>query len=159
MSDIGYYFASTQGTDWLNDMFVSSLTECIYQCNQDLNCCTFDYNFQPNECRLFQVEPSPGQIMHDSSAVSQVGYVQLFPDLYSAFNQSCDSCLMARYLICVGNTCQCPWNTFWDGSMCQKQKYAAEFCTINSNECWNNFYNLTCASAPVCTSAGLFICK
>lgn len=43
MGDIGYYFASTQGTDWLNDTFVSSLTECIHQCNQDLTRRTFDY--------------------------------------------------------------------------------------------------------------------
>ncbi len=158
MSDTGYYFSPTQDTDWLDVILVNSLTECVHQCNQNSLCRTFDYDTQPNTCRLFQVEPSPGQIMYNPSFVSHVGYVQLFPDFYSAINQPCDSSVMTHYLICVGNIFQCPWNTFWDGSTCQKQKYAAEVCT-NSNECWNNYYNLTCASAPICTSTGLFICK
>ncbi len=158
MSDLGYYFKPIQTVEWRNDMLISSLTECIHQCNQDFLCRTFDYNVQPNWCRLFQVEPSPGQIIYDSSLISQVGYVQLFSDLYLTFNQTCDYCIRERYLICVDDSCQCPWNTFWDGSICQKQKYAGSFCTSN-NECWSYVYNLTCALANLCTSAGLFISK
>jgi hypothetical protein len=158
ISDFGYYFKPIQIGEWLNDMFVSSLEECIHQCNQDPLCRTFDYNVQPNWCRLFEVEPSPEQIIHDLSLISQLGYVQLFSDLYSAFNQTCERCIYERYLICIDDSCQCPWNTFWNGLICQKQKYAGSFC-ISNNECWTNIYNLTCNLGNICTSAGLFLPK
>jgi hypothetical protein len=155
LSDIGYYFEPIQIVEWLDDMFLSSFEECIHQCNENPLCHTFDYNVQPDWCRLFEAEPSPGQITYDSSLISRAGYVQLFPELYSAFNQTCDNCVQERYLFCIQNTCQCSWNSFWDGSICRKQKYAGSSCE-NDNECRVADYNLTCVVGNVCTSTGLF---
>jgi hypothetical protein len=154
LSDIGYYFVPEQTVEWRNDMYVSSLQECILQCNQDPLCCTLDYNTESNWCRLFEVEPSPGQITYDSSYLSQAGYVDLFPDLYLAFNQTCDQCAQERYLFCIEDSCQCSWNSFWDGSICRKQKYAGSLCA-NNRECRTADYNLTCVLGNVCTSEGL----
>lgn len=155
ISEVGYYFNPIQTVEWLHDMFVDSFEQCIDQCHQDHLCRTFDYNLEPKWCRLFEVEPSPEQIIYYPSIQSQVGSVQLFSDLYWAFNQTCDYCARSRYLICSNNRCQCPWNTFWDGSICRKQKYAGSLCN-NNIECRTYPYNLTCVSVNICTSAGLF---
>jgi len=158
ISDIGYHFEPIQIVEWLDDMFVSSFQECIHRCNENPLCRTFDYNTEPNWCRLFELEPSPGQIMHDPSRLSQAGYVQLIPNLYSAFNHTCNYCAKERYLFCIQNSCQCSRNCFWDGSVCRKRKYAGSLCE-NNNECRTADYNLACVLSNVCTSAGLFVSK
>jgi hypothetical protein len=155
ISDVGYYFQPEQSVEWRNDMLIGSLEECIRQCNQDPLCRTFDYNFQPNECRLFEMEPSPGQIVYDRSVISRTGTIQLFHELYSAFNQTCDQCVQERYLFCLQDSCQCSLNQYWDGSICRKQKYAGSLCESNT-ECRVADYNLTCVLGNVCTSTGLF---
>ena len=155
MNDIGSYFLPNQDVEWLDDMLVPSFEECFHQCNQNVDCRTFDYNLTPNECRLFLVEPSPGQIVYNSSLISQAGYVELAWGDYSGYNQTCDQCEQKRYLICDQNMCRCPWNTFWDGSICRKQKYNGDLCNVD-DECNSYNYNLRCVLSNVCTSTGLF---
>ena len=153
LSEAGYYFQPQNGGDWLGTSYLSSVGVCASQCNLDFNCRTFDYNVEPNLCRLFQVEPSPDQIRSDSSLVSQLGVVQLYPELYLAFNQSCEACANDRYLICDQGRCRCPWEAFWNGQICEKQRYAGVTCT-RSDQCRDNPYNLTCNTVRICSSAG-----
>ena len=155
ISDLGYYFKPAQATDWRNDLIVSTFEECVRRCNEDYVCRTFDYNFDSNRCRLFEVDSSPGQIANDPSLRSQVGQVQLLPDFYRAINQTCNHCNTNRYLTCIDDLCQCPWNTFWNGLICEKERYAGEFCT-NNKQCRTDTYHLTCVSTKVCTSKGWF---
>ena len=156
MSESGYYFQpKAQMTEWLADMYVSTLEECTRRCNANYLCRTFDYNSEPNWCRLFEVESSPGQIINDQSLPSQVGQVQLLSDLYQAFNQSCDYCVTNRYLTCRSAICQCPWKTFWNGLFCEKQRYAGDSCTSDT-QCRTD-YEWACVQTKVCTSTGQFV--
>jgi hypothetical protein len=71
-------------------------------------CRTFDYDVQPNWCRLFEVESSFRQNIYDLSFTSQVGYVQLFSNLYVAFSETCDYFIRECYRISIDDSYQCP---------------------------------------------------
>ena len=150
---LGSYFHSPVSGDWYNNLYTDSFGECAQWCNTDPLCRSFDYNFDPRHCRFFQVEPTEDQIGYNPSFSSQLGYVEHLPEFYGSFSQSCDKCTNNRYLVCISGTCQCTWNTFWNGTACQKQKYAAQVCAGNQ-QCRDNPYGLTCNLADVCSSNG-----
>ena len=150
---LGSYFRSPVPADWYNYIYADSFSECAQWCNADPLCRSFDYNVDPHHCRFFQVEPTGDQIGYNPSVSSQLGYVEHLPEFYGSFNQSCEKCANNRYLVCISATCQCTWNTFWNGTACQKQKYAGQVCAGNE-QCRDKPYGLTCNLANVCSPNG-----
>ena len=152
----GYSFEPISDGDWLDDLIIDSFENCAKKCNLDSSCRTFDYDSGSNHCHLYQVEPSENQIIQGSSN-TQLGYIRLTSDLYLSLNKTCQFCENDRYLICFQGYCRCPWNTFWTGSICQKQFYAAERC-FGTDQCRDNPYQLTCNSVQICSAKteGLF---
>ena len=150
---LGSYFQSPIYGDLYNYIYAGSLLKCVQWCNSHVMCRSFEYNREPGYCRSFRVEPTDDQFGYHSSYLSQLGYVKQLPGFYASYNQSCDKCTRNRYLICSLGTCQCALNTFWNGTACEKQKYAAQLCTGN-NQCRDNPYGLTCNVANVCSPTG-----
>ncbi|CAF4233052.1 unnamed protein product [Rotaria sordida] len=67
-----------------------------------------------------------------ASQTSIVGSVILSASLYaSMYNQSCSACQENRYQTCSSttNTCQCPGNSYWNGSMCPLQLFQNAACS------------------------------
>lgn len=143
--------------EWLDNSITDTVYDCARQCNLQFACRTFVYNAMPYECHLYQVEPDPNQIVPSSSSI--LGYVRLTADLYQSHNKSCKFCENDRYLICDPGYCRCPWNAFWNGLICQKQKYAMELCSAN-DQCRDNPFGLTCNQANIyipSTQGGLLV--
>ena len=153
LGELGSYFSADEGGDWWGELDTDSLSDCAYHCNVDSACRAFNYIDDINHCQLFQVEPSPHQIGYDPLVPSYLGYVQLHPELFSAFNQPCDACVNDRYLICDGGTCQCTWQAFWNGEICEKQRYGGKTCN-DSNQCRYDPFNMTCNAVPICSATG-----
>ena len=153
LSEEGFYFNPDEGGDWLDHLDTDSVGDCAYHCNMNPSCRTFEYYDDINHCELFQVEPSPQQIGFDPSKLTYLGYVQLHPQLFLAFNKSCDACVNRRYLICYQGLCRCTWQTFWNGKICEKQRYAGKTCN-GIDQCRNNPLGLTCNSLPICSATG-----
>ncbi|CAF1389711.1 unnamed protein product [Rotaria magnacalcarata] len=102
-----------------------SLTEsvllCAAICTQNPSSRLFDYDSSSHRCRLFEADLTNGAIIAVGSQMSIVGSVILSASLYaSMYNQSCSACQENRYQTCSSttNACQCPGNSYWNGSMC-----------------------------------------
>ncbi|CAF3800152.1 unnamed protein product [Rotaria sordida] len=120
---------------------------CSEACNQLSSCRIFDYDLISKRCRLFEGDSTTGSIISSSSSTSIVGIVQIFSTLYSSIhNQSCQACQENRYEICFTNInkCQCPANTYWNGSVCALQLFENDTCT-QRDACRSNL-NLTCTT-------------
>lgn len=119
---------------------------CNSECNKRSDCRTFDYDGTTRQCRLWDADTSTGSIVATpSKPQSFVGSIKFAPSLYTdIYNQSCDKCILSRYLTCNknSNTCQCPSKTYWDGSMCLAQRLRNQTCT-NIDACRSDL-NLTC---------------
>ncbi|CAF3360520.1 unnamed protein product, partial [Rotaria socialis] len=92
----------------------------------------FDYDSSSHRCRLFEADLANGAIIAVASQTSIVGSVILSASLYaSMYNQSCSACQENRYQTCslTTNTCQCPGNSYWNGSMCPLQLFANAACS------------------------------
>ncbi|CAF1139607.1 unnamed protein product, partial [Didymodactylos carnosus] len=125
------------------DINVKSLMICASWCNQNPQCRTFDYqSSSPLRCRLFEGGSSTGTQVNSSSPTSRLGAISYYPELYSAYNQSCNRCQQSRYLLCVNDRCQCPPNTFWNSSMCSNQHYSGLTC--QADDWCRQDLNLTC---------------
>ena len=153
LGELGSYFSPDEDGDWLDHLDTDSVGDCAVHCNMNPTCRTFEYYDDINHCELFQVEPSPQQIGFDPSKLTYFGYVQLHPQLFSAFNQPCDACINGRYLICDQGLCRCPWQAFWNGAICEKQRYSGKNCN-DTDQCRNYPYNLVCTAVPICSANG-----
>ncbi|CAF4158532.1 unnamed protein product, partial [Rotaria magnacalcarata] len=60
------------------------------------------------------------------------------------YNQSCSACRENRYQTCSSttNTCQCPGNSYWNGSMCPLQLF--ENATCSQPDACRSDRNLSC---------------
>ncbi len=122
---------------------------CI-ECNENIQCRTFDYDTQSCVCRLFEGAIQTGQIVASGSLMSSVGAIRLASTLYNAFGQPCTNCIQSRYLICSSNnTCQCPVNTAWNGTQCINQGYEDANCL--DNQWCRNDIGFVCSNLHFCT--------
>ncbi|CAF2018338.1 unnamed protein product [Rotaria magnacalcarata] len=118
---------------------------CGAVCSQNSSCQTFDYDSSSHRCRLFEADLTNGAIIEMASQTSLVGSVILSASLYaSIYNQSCSACQENRYQTCSSTTnmCQCPGNSYWNGSMCPLQLFENATCS-QINACRSDL-NLSC---------------
>jgi hypothetical protein len=73
------------------------------------------------------------------------------PIFFTAFYQPCSQCSENRYMTCSNNTCQCPLHSFWNGSLCENQRYENASC-LNDEWCRNDPFGLICSMSNVCIS-------
>ncbi|CAF0913916.1 unnamed protein product [Adineta ricciae] len=143
----GYEFQLTYSIQLLVSTTAQTIITCSAACNQLASCRTFDFDSVSKRCRLFEADGiTTGSIIVSSSLTSRVGTVQISSDLYSStHNQPCTWCQMDRYETCSANTstCQCPRNSYWDGSVCALQLFQNNTCK-QQNACRSDL-NLTCA--------------
>lgn len=149
-SDPALEYLPAHSIELLSESLVDKYTRCALACSLDPRCRSFDFNSQIYRCRLFEGESSTGRIISSAYSTSLVGSIALSPNLYSAYNRTCDHCSVNRYLACQKQRCQCPKNLFWDGSICRNQMYANSSCNQNNN-CRSADLNLTCVQANRCT--------
>ncbi len=119
---------------------------CSLECNERVDCRTFDYDIDSQQCRLWDCDTTTGSINSSSTKPrSSVGTIRLSSSIYANMNnQSCDKCAQSRYETCDANTntCQCPLKTFWNGSICSAQLLRNQICS-QVNTCRSDL-NLTC---------------
>jgi hypothetical protein len=121
----------------------------VLACNGNIQCRTFDYDSSLLVCRLFEGALDTGHII-PAAPTSRVGSLEYFPTFFSAFLQPCAQCVENRYLTCLNNTCQCPLHSFWNGSVCENQRYENASC-MNNEWCRNDPFGLICSASNVCT--------
>ncbi|CAF4675438.1 unnamed protein product [Rotaria socialis] len=141
----GHEFQPQYGVQLIFNNTAQSLLLCATACTQNLPCRTFDYDSSSHRCRLFEADLTNGAIIAMASQTSIVGSVILSASLYaSMYNQSCSACQENRYQTCSSttNTCQCPGNSYWNGSMCLLQLFANATCS-QIDACRSDF-NLSC---------------
>jgi len=127
----------------------NSIFSCTRLCHSNGRCRIFDFDGQSYRCRLFEGNiTTMGSIVASSSSQSRVGSIQIRPDQFTNHGQSCSFCQGNRYLTCLNGTCQCPTNTYFDGSICESQKLLGIDCG-NTTECRNDL-NYTCLSRMQC---------
>ena len=143
----GYEFQMRYSIQLLASTIAQTILTCSAACNQLSSCRTFDFDSVSKRCRLFEADSvTTGSIIVSSSSTSRVGTVQISSDLYSStHNQPCTLCSIDRYETCSSNTstCQCPRNSYWDGSVCALQLFQNNTCK-QQNACRSDL-NLTCA--------------
>ncbi|CAF1670714.1 unnamed protein product [Rotaria magnacalcarata] len=141
----GHEFQSEYDVQLIFNETVESLILCSAACNQNPSCRTFDYDSSSHRCRLFEADLTNGAIVATASQTSIVGSVILSASLYaSMYNQYCSACQENRYQICSSttNTCQCPGNSYWNGSMCPLQLF--ENATCSQIDACRSDLNLSC---------------
>lgn len=151
-SSKGVQFLPVNPIELLSTTWELSFMRCLKQCNQNPQCRTFDFDTQSTRCRLFEGAASTGQLVASTSLFSQVGSVVFDASQYSAYGLSCDHCQMNRYLLCVNQVCTCPLHTYWNGLLCENQKYAGSSCNL-PDECRVESFNLSC-SPKTCSVTG-----
>ncbi|CAF4708923.1 unnamed protein product, partial [Rotaria socialis] len=128
----GHEFKPQYDVQLILNKTAQSLLLCSAACNQNPSCRIFDYDSSSHRCRLFEADLANGAIIAVASQTSIVGSVILSASLYaSMYNQSCSACQENRYQTCslTTNTCQCPGNSYWNGSMCPLQLFANAACS------------------------------
>ena len=138
MTPAGYEFQPKNASlQFLTTRYVSSSLRCAQACVSTLSCRTFDYDSSgSSRCRLYEADQTTGENIPSVSS-SLVGSLSLTDQQFTSFNQNpcstyCDNNL---YLSCGANdTCQCAARTYWDGSVCQLQKFIGTSC-LSDSEC------------------------
>lgn len=126
------------------------ITILSLECNLNIQCRTFDFDESTLACRLFEGAFETGSVINNS-LTSRVGFLRYFPHHYHAYNQSCSMCLNDRYLICKNQSCTCPMNSFWNGTICENQRYENQSC-VNDDWCRFNQLSFKCSSRNLCSS-------
>ncbi|CAF4623809.1 unnamed protein product, partial [Rotaria socialis] len=141
----GHAFQPQYGVQLIFNNTAQSLLLCAATCSQNPPCRTFDYDSSSHRCRLFEADLVNGAIIAVASQTSIVGSVILSASLYaSMYNQSCSACQENRYQTCSSTTnrCQCPGNSYWNGSMCLLQLF--ENATCSQIDACRSDLNLSC---------------
>jgi hypothetical protein len=140
----------------ISKSFVDSWKLCAAECHMNPFCRVFDYDaMQTNQCLLFEGNIGVlGSIVPSSMPDSIVGIIQITPNLFTQYGQSCSSdCVESRYLICSNNSiCECLPHFYWDasGGMCLPQMtISGTPCDPTMNMCREDL-NLTCSAANQC---------
>ncbi|CAF0855149.1 unnamed protein product [Adineta ricciae] len=147
ISSAGYEFQPRYSIQLLTSTTTPTIADCSLLCNQLLSCRILDFDSLSERCRLFEADTiTAGSIIVSSSSTSQVGTVHISSDLYVLIhNRSCNLCQEYRYETCAENTniCQCPRNSYWNGSVCALQLLENDTC-VQRDACRSDL-NLTCA--------------
>ncbi|CAF3362994.1 unnamed protein product [Rotaria socialis] len=141
----GHEFQPQYGVQLIFNTTTQSLLLCAATCSQNPSCRIFDYDSSSHRCRLFEADLTNGAIIAVASQTSIVGSVILSASLYaSMYNQSCSACQENRYQTCSSttSTCQCPGNSYWNGSMCPLQLF--ENATCSQIDACRSDLNLSC---------------
>ncbi|CAF4466082.1 unnamed protein product, partial [Rotaria magnacalcarata] len=141
----GHEFQPRYGVQLIFNETTKSRLLCSAACSQNPSCRIFDYDSSSHRCRLFEADLTNGAIIATASQTSIVGSTILSASLYaSMYNQSCSACRENRYQTCSSNTntCQCPGNSYWNGSMCPLQLFENAACS-QIDACRSDF-NLSC---------------
>ncbi|CAF1976826.1 unnamed protein product [Rotaria magnacalcarata] len=141
----GHEFQPQYDVQLIFNETAQSLILCSAACNQNPSCRVFDYDSSSHRCRLFEADLTNGAIIAVASQTSLVGSVILSASLYaSIYNQSCSACQGNRYQTCSSTTnmCQCPGNSYWNGSMCPLQLF--ENATCSQIDACRSDLNLSC---------------
>ncbi|CAF0855664.1 unnamed protein product [Adineta steineri] len=146
----GCQFQPANPVELLVTLVTPSFLRCGAQCNLNIHCRTFDYNSSSGVCRLFEGASNTGN-MTLAMSTSHVGALRLSPSLFNAFGQACLQCIESRFLTCSNNTCQCPRNSFWNGVLCENQRYSGATCN-NSQMCRYDTLGLICSASKICTT-------
>ncbi|CAM4896368.1 unnamed protein product [Rotaria socialis] len=128
----GHEFQPQYGVQLIFNETARSRLLCSATCSQNPSCRIFDYDSSSRRCRLFEADLTNGAIIATASQTSIVGSAILSASLYaSMYNQSCSACQENRYQTCSSttNTCQCPGNSYWNGSMCPLQLFENANCS------------------------------
>ncbi|CAF4234322.1 unnamed protein product [Rotaria magnacalcarata] len=128
----GHEFQPQYGVQLIFNKTARSRLLCSAACSQNPSCRIFDYDSSSHRCRLFEADLTNGAIIATVSQTSIVGSVILSASLYaSMYNQSCSACQGNRYQTCssTSKTCQCPGNSYWNGSMCPLQLFKNAACS------------------------------
>ncbi|CAF4168916.1 unnamed protein product [Rotaria magnacalcarata] len=128
----GHEFQPQYGVQLILNKTARSRLLCSAACSQNLSCRIFDYDSSSHRCRLFEADLTNGAIIATASQTSIVGSMILSASLYaSMYNQSCSACQGNRYQTCSSTTnmCQCPGNSYWNGSMCPLQLFENVACS------------------------------
>lgn len=132
LSSPGQEFQPESSNQLILSIIVQSRLLCATHCNEHVSCRTFDYDSSSQRCRLLEADLSTGSIILSVSSSSVVGYAILSMSLYVPIHdEPCSACQEDRYQICSMNTstCQCPLNTFWNGTICSLQLFQNATCT------------------------------
>lgn len=133
----------------LSTTTTNSILNCVRLCHSTVQCRILDFDAQSHRCRLFQGNiRMMGSIVISSSPQSRVGSIKLSSQHFLNYGQPCSSCQGNRYLTCMTGSCQCPVQTYFDGSICQSQKLLGNDCG-NSMECRTDL-NYTCLPRMQC---------
>lgn len=150
LSNTGMKFLPMNTIQLLDTITTSSLKQCAFTCGMLVSYCrAFEYDSSALQCRLVEGDSTTGQIVPSaSSSNSIVGTINLIPELFTAYNQSCSQCVNNHFLTCINSTCQCISHSYFDGVMCQLQKFINATCN-STNECRSDL-NLTCLQTSQC---------
>lgn len=142
----------------------SKLIYCSSLCNQRSDCRTYDFDYNTKLCRLWDADTTTGSIIISAKLQSVVGSIRFPSNIYeNIYNQSCQKCVQSRYFICdqITKTCQCPFKTYWNGSICTAQLFQNQICST-VNACRTDL-NLTCEpqcdKTFRCSSSMLKLCR
>ncbi|CAM4781377.1 unnamed protein product [Rotaria magnacalcarata] len=110
----GHEFQPQYGVQLIFNKTAQSRLLCSAACSQNPSCRTFDYDSSSHHCRLFEADLTNGTILAMAFQMSLVG-----------------TCQENRYQTCssITNTCQCPGNSYWNGSMCPLQLFENAACS------------------------------
>ena len=149
-----YSFQPAHDMELLQSLTLPSLLLCSAICVRLVDCRTFDYQSSSKRCRLFQGSLDTGTIINGSSKVGSLPLESRF--FIGLYNASCSACINNRYFICDDQRCQCPAQTFWNGSICRNQLYEGAACNYDY-ECRNNL-GLICTSVRICARSSFQTC-
>ncbi|CAF0748193.1 unnamed protein product [Adineta steineri] len=133
----------------LVDINADSIIICSKICFSNTYCQTFNFNIQSKRCRLYEGDiDNTGSVIISQSIQLVVGTIKLTTDDFIDYGRPCSFCENKPYLVCMNSTCQCQSHSFYNGSICQSQKFLGGSCT-NDIQCRNDV-NLTCLSTMQC---------
>jgi hypothetical protein len=157
LSNNGMEFAPNNSIEYLYTVTTSSLISCATTCSMALpSCHTFEYDSSTLQCRLIEGDLTTGQIITSTSSLySIVGTIELIPEYFTSYGQSCSSCVDNPFFMCINNTCQCAAHSYFDGTMCRLQQFADAQCNM-SGMCRTDL-NLTCVQLVKCKRKSFFL--
>lgn len=137
-------------------VIILSLHHPCLECNEHIQCRSFDYDSQSSSCPLFESNSETGQIISTNTSSARVWMTILSAELYAGYGKPCEQCITNRYLLCsVNQTCGCPSHTYWNGSLCINQRYQDEPRQID-DWCRTDFGYL-CSELKWCRSMLFFM--
>jgi len=147
LSEIGHRFQPANAIELLETLTgIRNVMHCGIRCHHSIRCRTFQYDSSINECRLFEGSINTGQLQSNFSS-SIVGWIPIKRSMFTLYNATIDQCRQSRLLNSSTSSglCECPINTFWNGSMCLNQIYEQQTC-MNNNWCRTDLFYICNAS-------------